>query len=353
MFGYVLPKGRTLSRRDFSMFQATYCGICMQTKRKYGQLARLTTNYDMTVFELLVMEAIRPDVEFATGRCILDPRRKVYVGESELNSLIVDVNILLCHYKLRDDVVDGGGKKRLMMRVLRKPYAAAKERLPECDEAISSGYAALRAMELAGVRSLDRTSDCFAGLLEKLFVAVVARLRDKAGGSDALYESAEVRLADDSTYMHDMRRLCYNIGKFVYLADALDDVAEDYAAKRYNPILAVWPDYDPKRGRAAYVEAHRKELGFAFASTVNRAIESFNRLPLTHVGDLLRNIIYEGLRAKTDELFAAKKKLPPPVLHAPPKEKTEKCAAECANDRCKAPRKGEDVPPADQGKEDK
>ena len=105
MFGYVLPKGRTLSRRDFSMFQATYCGICMQTKRKYGQLARLTTNYDMTVFELLVMEAIRPDVEFATGRCILDPRRKVYVGESELNSLIVDVNILLCHYKLRDDVV--------------------------------------------------------------------------------------------------------------------------------------------------------------------------------------------------------------------------------------------------------
>lgn len=182
---------------------------------------------------------------------------------------------------------------------------------------------------------------------------MVARLRDKAGGSDALYESAEVRLADDSTYMHDMRRLCYNIGKFVYLADALDDVAEDHAAKRYNPILAVWPDYDPKRGRAAYVEAHRKELGFAFASTVNRAIESFNRLPLTHVGDLLRNIIYEGLRAKTDELFAAKKKLPPPVLHAPPKEKTEKCAAECANDRCKAPRKGEDVPPADQGKEDK
>ena len=245
MFGYVLPKGRTLSRRDFSMFQATYCGICMQTKRKYGQLARLTTNYDMTVFELLVMEAIRPDVEFATGRCILDPRRKVYVGESEL---------------------------------LRKPYAAAKERLPECDEAISSGYAALRAMELAGVSSLDRTSDCFAGLLEKLFVAVVARLRDKAGGSDALYESAEVRLADDSTYMHDMRRLCYNIGKFVYLADALDDVAEDHAAKRYNPILAVWPDYDPKRGRAAYVEAHRKELGFAFASTVNRAIACRSRM---------------------------------------------------------------------------
>lgn len=316
MFGYVLPRTATLAQRDFAMFQATYCGICMTTKGKYGNLPRLTTNYDMTVFELLAIESLKPDVEFGSCRCICDPRKKVYVKDNALSGVIVDANVILCHYKLADDLADGGGKKRVMRRILKKPYASAKAALPEADAIVADGYARLREMENANIASLDRTSDCFARLLADLLFEVL----DNAAEKDAKYAERLRALKADASYAGTLRTLCYNVGKFVYLADALDDLGEDAAAKRYNPVLAVWPDYE-KGKRLDYIDRHHAELKFAFASTVNRAIECLNALPLTHVGDLLRNIIYDGLRAKTNELFSAKKKLPKPVLYAPPNDK--------------------------------
>lgn len=325
MFGYVLPRTATLERRDFAMFQAAYCGICLSTKKKYGNLARLTTNYDVTVLELLAIEALKPDVEFGTCRCICDPRRKVFVKDNVLSQTIVDANILLCRYKLVDDDLDGGGRHGMMRRIIKKPYLAAKANLPAADRIVADGYARLRAMEKENVASLDRTADCFAKLLADLLVAVL----DKAAAEDVKYkEQSPVpplrpeRLADGSEYMTTLRALCYNVGKFVYLADALDDLEEDAAAKRYNPVLAVYPDYEQGK-RLDYIDRHHAELKFAFTSTVNRAIEALNCLPLTHVGDLLRNIVYDGLRAKTNELFSAKRKLPPPVLYAPAKKKND------------------------------
>lgn len=318
MFGYVLPKSETLEVRDFMMFQSAYCGICMSTKRQYGNLARLTTNYDMTFLALLVIEAVRPAVEFKTCRCIGDPRKKPYASGGFMTR-IVDANILLCRYKIADDAVDGGSKHKAMRAVLKKPYAAAKARNPEADRIIREGYERLREMEMANVASVDRTADCFAKLMEELAVCIV---KDIAQDKSVYYNTAETederseRLKNGSQYMTDFRALCYNIGKFVYLADGLDDIDEDHKKKNYNPFLAVYPDYG-EDGRAGYIGRHERELGFAFNTTVNRAIESLNRLPLTQVSDLLKNVIYEGLRAKTEELFSSKKKLRPPTLRLP------------------------------------
>ena len=50
------------------------------------------------------------------------------------------------------------------------------------------------------------------------------------------------------------------------------------------------------------------------AGTVNRAIECFNKMVFTEASDLLRNIIYKGLRSKCEELLASEKKLPPPKI---------------------------------------
>lgn len=318
MFGYVLPNGKTLQPRDFMMFQSAYCGICMATKKRYGNLARFTTNYDVTFLELLIIEAVRPKVDFKTCRCIGDPRKKPY-AMGEFMSRIVDANILLCQYKIVDDEEDGGGKHKAMRSVLKKPYKAAKERNPEADGIVRDRYKRLREMEKANVASIDRTADCFAKLMEELAVCII---KDIVSDKSVYYNTTETeeeraaRLSDGSPYMTNYRALCYNIGKFVYLADALDDVDEDYKKKNYNPFLAVFPDYG-KGGRRGYIEAHESELRFSFTSTVNRAIESLNRLPLSQVGDLIKNVVYEGLRTKTEELFESKKKLKSPTLKLP------------------------------------
>lgn len=296
MFGYVIPDCETVSVQDFSLLRAVYCGICLATKRRYGNLARLAVNYDITAFALLALEAENVTPEFGACRCIGDPRKKPYAKECGTLDRMADVNILLCRHKAVDDVIDSGRKSSPALRMLAKPYEKAKAARPDEENVIASGYARLRAAEEAGETSLDRAGDCFAKLLEELIVPSLS-------GRDAAYSD-------------NMRRLCYNIGKFVYLADAIDDLDEDFTAKRYNPVLAAAPDYE-KGGRRGYMERHGDMLRFAVNSTVNSAIARSNALTFTQADGLLRNIIYEGLRKKADELFGADKKLPPPKVYLP------------------------------------
>ena len=306
MFGYVLPDENTLSRRDFTMFQTFYCGLCLSTKEHYGNLPRFMTNYDMTVLGLFLMEATKPQVEFGTARCVGNPKKKAYVKGSPLMDLITHVNILLCYYKSIDDELDGGGKKRLLRFILKKPLIKAQKLLPEIDSLISERYSALREAEKRNEKSIDRAADYFAGLLRDISVILAKKL-------------AEI----DESELNNFGGLCYNIGKFVYIADALDDIDEDYKEKRYNPFLTAYGDYG-KGGRREFIDKHKRELEFLFASVRNRAYASFCQMRLTHVGALLENIVKDGLTAKTKQLLDSKKKLPPPKLRAKKKAETAK-----------------------------
>jgi hypothetical protein len=230
------------------------------------------------------------EVTFECKGCVCNPfRKKTTVCRNALLDELVAANIILAHYKARDGVLDGEGlKKRIAGRVLRRYYNKAKKDCPEIDAVAAAHYGRLYEMERQGVAGLDRVADCFARMLSDVAAKI---LRDKA--SD------------------DILKLCYNVGKFVYLADALDDVDEDFKKKRYNPFLAVYGDYVSRR---SFFEAHRDELTFALAVTVNRAIECFNRIAFTQSHDLLRNIIHKGMRSKVDQLFESTRKLPKPKL---------------------------------------
>lgn len=296
MFGYVLPDCEKLSVRDYTLYRSLYCGICMATKARYGNLPRFTVNYDITTFALLALEAEEPKLEFGMCRCIGDPRKKPYVKVCAFTERMADLNILLCAHKAKDDLIDSGKKTSLAMRLLKKPYEKAKAALPEIDAVTERRYAALREAETAGETSLDRACDHFASLLADTFALMCL------GGRDECYSAA-------------MRKLCYNVGKFVYLADALDDLDEDYKAKRYNPVLAFAPGY--MGDRREYFAEHGDALRFAVSSTINRAIESSNALVFTQANDLVRNIVYEGMRKKAEELFSSERKLGSPRVYIP------------------------------------
>ena len=97
----------------------------------------------------------------------------------------------------------------------------------------------------------------------------------------------------------------------MYVADAIDDIDEDFKKKRYNPVLIEYSGY---KNRKQFIDAHRRELTFLLASTVNRAIECFNKMTFTGASDLMRNIVHKGLRSKCEELLGSEKKLPPPKI---------------------------------------
>ena len=197
-------------------------------------------------------------------------------------------NILLSYHKANDDVIDGGGiKKKVARKMLKKHYLKAKQLLPQADEIITAHYAKLLELEKADTVGIDRVAHCFASMLRELGLMLIGAQDEALGG------------------------LLYNVGKFVYLVDALDDIDEDFKKKRYNPFLCEYGDYC---NRTQFISKHRDEITFALAGTVNRAIQCFNSMVFTGASDLLKNIVYKGLRSKCDELLSSIKKLAPPKI---------------------------------------
>ncbi len=288
LYGYVVPVKAELGQADFCLYRAFYCGICKSTGKMFGQWPRFTTNYDMVFLSVLLHDYSKQEVTFSNEGCVCNPKKKTIVCRNELFDKIVAVNILLSYNKAQDDVFDGGGaKKKMARRMLKKHYLKAAALLPEADKIITEQYGKLLELEKQNAKGIDRVADCFASMTEKLGLLLT-------GASD-----------------EQLGKLLYNVGKFVYVADAIDDVDEDYKKKRYNPFLA---EYGDCKNRKQFLEAHKSELTFLLASTVNRAIECFNKMTFTGASDLMRNIVHKGLRSKCDELLGSEKKLPPPKI---------------------------------------
>lgn len=264
MFGYVTPVKSELRDQDFVLYRAFYCGICAAIGRNYGSLPRFTTTYDVTFLSLLVHDVTSQDVEFYEAKCVGNPfQKKVMIRGNELLDRLCAANIIMTYYKLLDDVIDGGGgKKRLARAAMKKPYLKAVKVLPQADEIMKRRYGELRDLEKAGEKSIDRVAHCFASLLKEVAFCIIG---DKV---------------DDNTLS-----LCYNIGKFVYLIDALDDVDEDAKKGNYNPFLAAYGNFT---SRKEFYETHKDDIAFSLNSTVNRAIECFNGMSFTQSYSLLK-----------------------------------------------------------------
>lgn len=289
MYGYVTPFKEKLSMPDFVLYRSFYCGLCKSTGRQFGQFPRFTTNYDMTFFSVFVHDCMNHDVTIKEEKCILNPFKKKPVASGALVDKVAAANIILSYYKAVDGCYDGDGMKmRMAKRMLKKPFEKAAKILPDVEEAVRIGYAKLREDEKNAVRGIDRVSDRFASVLRSMTQSFIG---ENADG----YKSG----------------VAYNIGKLVYLMDALDDVGEDAKKKRYNPLIAEY-GYDGSREK--FLETNRDELSFVLNSAANRAIADFNNIVFTQSRNLMANILYHGIREKIKELLCSKKKLPKPKI---------------------------------------
>lgn len=284
MYGYVVPDKSTLKMSDYVLYRSFYCGMCCQTGVLYGNMPRFTTNYDFAFFSALLHDYSAQNVVIEEHGCILNPKKKAILQPNPLLERLVAANILLSYQKANDGVIDGDGVKyRIVRRMLKTPFRAAKKAYPQIYEAIEKAYAAQRKVEQSGVTSIDRAADPFASLLKKLPELILGVQTDD-----------------------NLKGLCYNIGKFVYLADALDDITDDSKHKRYNPFLAAYGNFTNRKG---FIAEHKDELEFCFNGICARAQECFNAMRFTQSYALLRNIVFDGLPSKVKELLQSEKKL--------------------------------------------
>lgn len=290
MYGYIVPKKATLRSSDFVLYRAFYCGMCCQTGKLYGQLPRFTTNYDFAFLTALLHDYASADIVIEEHKCVLNPvKKKAVLQSNALLERLAAANIMLSMQKAVDGIADKDGVKyRVAKNMLAVPFKKAVAEYPEMWAEIEKMYAVLRTSESAAVASVDRAADPFARLMSRLPELILGRETDD-----------------------NMQVLCYNIGKFVYLADALDDIAEDSKAKRYNPFLAAYGGFTT---RAEFIAAHRAELEFCFKSVCARAESALCNIRFTQSYSLIKNIVCDGLRGKAEELLNSTAKLPSPRI---------------------------------------
>ena len=273
MFGYVRPYRDELRLRDYDRYRAAYCGLCRALGKQYGFRARFLVNYDMTFLYLVRASA---GGQAAAKRCFCPARvfrRKPCICDDGGYGPVAACTVILCWGKIQDNIRDSGFFKglgyRLLKLLFRRPYRKAARALPAFDRLVTERLAALQRLEDAQSPSIDATADAFA--------AIVSACADDVAEEES---------------RRPMQSLLYQVGRYIYLCDALDDLKEDVRENAYNPLRCRFTP-----GPDGLSAPDLDYLAQLMDSSVNLAGSALALLPAGSGTRLLENIVYLGLPA--------------------------------------------------------
>lgn len=279
MFGFIRPARAELRIREADRFQQIYCGLCNAIHTRYGFFYTWFLSYDMAFFALLY--GSNRDKTDATVRkkCAAHPLygRSCVPTTNEDLSLAADLSVLLTYYKLCDSVQDEKGIKRLLARLLRRfgqnGYEKAKKRLPDTDTEMQKALADLHRLESEKCDSMDRVADASA----RLTAAMVPFVQD-----------VRTRI---------LRQMFYQIGRWIYLLDGIQDLTEDLQNGNYNPIVSRYSLQTPD------MTAIKQQLETTLARSLADVCMAFDLLDIQRDADLIRNIIFLGMPVVTRQVL--------------------------------------------------
>ena len=269
MFGYVRPSLPKLTEEDKRRFRAAYCGLCRALGERYGLPARFILNYDLTFLAVLLWP---PDTgEPEHRRCIAHPLAggDTFPGNAALE-LAADESVILSWWQIRDALADPGkGKARYCAAAaaLKGAYEKAAALRPDFDRSTREQLERLGALEAAGCPTLDEPADTFARLL--------------AGAAGEVDHPVKRRV---------LEQMLYHLGRWVYLIDAADDLAEDFASGSYNPLIRRF-----SLESGALTEEAREGLVVSLDHSIRLMAAAFELWDFGAWSGVIRAVVYEGL----------------------------------------------------------
>lgn len=271
MFGYVIANTEALEQAEKTRYRAVYCGLCECLKQNYGQAGRLCLQYDF-VFLILTLSAIYPyEGESVNRRCVMHILKPHEFWQSPLTKYAADLNILLAHGKLTDDIADEQSlAAKAKLSALLPAYEQAKRAQPEKAEAVTALLSELHEIEARREANPDIPANVFGRLMGELF-----RPKDDFF-SDTLFE------------------LGSSLGRFVYIADAVCDLSRDISRGAYNPLISLHEQ--------GYVFSDYRRI---LTDLIADCAKHFEMLPIADDEAILNNILYSGVFIRIDAAEAS------------------------------------------------
>lgn len=132
---------------------------------------------------------------------------------------------------------------------------------------------------------------------------------DSAGGiPDAEAKKQDTFLTIDETLpdispQKALAKIGYHMGKWIYLADAIDDIEENIQSGAYNPLLFRFSYNAENETPQAFRTRIEKDLKFNLYHYLAMVSNYMNSLDIKKNQGIIENIIYFGLNRKTEEII--------------------------------------------------
>lgn len=217
MFGYIQPVKGELYVKDSEFYSAIYCGLCRYGGRNISHLTRWLLNYDFVLLALLRISLTKEQVRIEKKRCPYKLKKCNCAKADESYAFVCSAFGLLTYGKLMDDIRDEKGLRRFFKKCAKPVFGLIRNKSDSFDglkDIIDEGLAATEKAEAQKCDSPDRAADGFANMMKKI----------AAYGLDG-----EKKLIAENCG--------YHIGRFIYLADAFDDLEQDSKSGNYNPFI--------------------------------------------------------------------------------------------------------------------
>ena len=280
MFGYVKVTQAELKVKEYECYRAVYCGLCRSMGKCTGQCSRFSLSYDFAFLAVARLAITGQYFSFERKRCAVHIlRKRSIMKRNEQLDFCAYSAAVLGYHKLLDDKNDEKGAKKLRASLIlpsakRWRKMALKNGFGELDARVGELLADLSDLERSGEASVDRPAAIFGDILGKICAFGI--------------EGTEARIAAS---------LGRHIGSWVYIADALDDMAEDKRLGRYNPILLLYGGEIPCEQQIESIQIALKNELYEAEAAVD--LIDFKDPTLKNI---IQNIIYLGMPAKIKEI---------------------------------------------------
>lgn len=276
MFGYVCINQPELKIKDYDAYRGYYCGLCRNLQKRYGRIGQMLLNYDMTFLIILLDGLYEPSEKKEMHRCIPHPLHRHMQIQSEITDYAADMNILLSYQKAMDDWNDEkNGPGRVLASALKKDYRKIRENYARQAGALEESIRLLSEAEKSRSEDLDYVSGLTGRFLSEMFVW------------------------REDIWQEDLRALGFFLGKFIYLMDAFEDMEKDRKKGNYN-IFLIRQERKP--------DSFEKETEAVLVDMMTQCARAFERLPILHRSEILRNILYSGVWCKYRAIQEKRKK---------------------------------------------
>ena len=283
MFGYIRTDVPEMRVRENEYYRAVYCGLCRAQGKCTGQCSRFTLNYDIVFLALLRLALRGEQPEIKHGRCMAHPfKKRAYVALCEPLAYSAYASAILTHGKIVDDISDEKGAKKIKA-LLAKPFSSgmrkkAFKKYSELDKRVFDGLGRLSEIEKQRLSSVDIPADAFGEILADI-----------------------VSFGLDGNDEKIMRKIGKHVGRWIYIVDAADDLADDIKKNRFNAFSCLYGGEIPPDEREAVANSLRLELLAA-----EPAFDLIDYNELYDIKAIVENIIYLGMPNAAEKALGLK-----------------------------------------------